>query len=151
MLLDVAVLARALGYAVGRLGCQVSGDGDYGTASDLPWAMAFPDGTVPTDQEVHPAPIYETLSMGLLAWVLWRLRDAVRPGALFALYLLGAGLERFLVEFVRRNDEVLAGLTAPQLEAAALAIAGAVWLAILQRGGGVRAPAGSATARPAVA
>ena len=71
--------------------------------------MAYPDGIVPTDVAVHPTPIYETLAMGLAAWRLWRLRDALRPGLLFAFYLVLAGLERFLVEFLRRNDEVLAG------------------------------------------
>ena len=96
--------ALALGYAIGRIGCQLSGDGDYGEPSDLPWAMSYPDGTVPTDQEVHPTPVYETLAMGLVAWLLWQWRDRFRPGILFALYLVLSGLERFLVEFVRRND-----------------------------------------------
>ena len=83
-LLDLCAPALALGYAIGRIGCQLSGDGDYGKASDLPWAMSYPDGTVPTDDEVHPTPVYETLAMGLVAWVLWQLarphaaRDAVR-------------------------------------------------------------------------
>ena len=73
---------------------------------------------------MHPTPVYETLAMGLVAWLLWQLRDRLRPGLLFALYLVLAGLERFLVEFVRRNDEVVAGLTAPQLESLALMVAG---------------------------
>ena len=66
--------------------------------------MSYPDGTVPTDEQVHPTPVYETLAMGLVAWLLWRWRDRFRPGVLFALYLVLSGLERFLVEFVRRND-----------------------------------------------
>jgi phosphatidylglycerol:prolipoprotein diacylglycerol transferase len=138
-LLDLAAPGLAVGYAIGRVGCQLSGDGDYGEASDLPWAMAYPDGAVPTDIEVHPTPIYETLAMGLVAWVLWRWRDRFRPGLLFAVYLVLAGLERFLVEFVRRNDEVLAGLTAAQLESLALVAAGAVWLVLAGRSGGLRA------------
>ncbi|HEX4306660.1 MAG TPA: prolipoprotein diacylglyceryl transferase family protein, partial [Solirubrobacterales bacterium] len=104
MLLDIAAPALALGYALGRCGCQLSGDGDYGKPWNGPWAMAYPKGTVPTTVKVHPTPIYETLAMGLLAWALWRLRDRVRPGVVFAIYLLGSGLERFLVEFIRRND-----------------------------------------------
>jgi phosphatidylglycerol---prolipoprotein diacylglyceryl transferase len=132
-LLDVAAPALALGYAIGRIGCQLSGDGDYGKPSDLPWAMSYPDGTVPTDQQVHPTPVYETLTMGLVAWVLWQLRDRLRPGLLFALYLVLAGAERFLVEFIRRNDEVLAGLTAPQLESLGMMFAGALWLAVAAR------------------
>jgi phosphatidylglycerol:prolipoprotein diacylglycerol transferase len=117
---DTAAIPLALGYAIGRVGCQVSGDGDYGVASDLPWAMAYPDGTVPTTEEVHPTPIYETLAMGLAALVLWRLRDRFAPGILFGLYLLFAGGERFLVEFVRRNDSVVADLTLAQLVSIAL-------------------------------
>ena len=70
---------------------------------------------------------------------LWHLRDRVRPGVIFALYLVGSGLERLLVEFVRRNHEVYAGLTAPQLESVALILVGLAWLAVLVRRGGVAA------------
>ena len=135
-LLDLAAPALALGYAIGRCGCQVSGDGDYGRGSDLPWAMPYPDGTVPTTQDVHPTPIYETVAMGLVAWVLWRLRDRFRPGVLFALYLLLAGAERFLVEFVRRNEAVVAGLTTAQVQSLVLAAAGTAWLIVAARRGG---------------
>ena len=129
-LLDVAAPALALGYAIGRCGCQLSGDGDYGKAWDGPWAMAYPDGTVPTDQTVHPTPVYETLTMGLVALILWRLRDRLKAGLLFALYLLLAGSERLLVEFIRRNDDVALGLTQAQLISVGMIIAGAVWLTL---------------------
>jgi phosphatidylglycerol:prolipoprotein diacylglycerol transferase len=132
-LLDLAAPGLALGYAIGRIGCQLSGDGDYGVGSSLPWAMSYPDGTVPTNEEVHPTPVYETLAMGLVAWLLWRWRDRVRPGILFAAYLFLAGLERFLVEFVRRNDEVFAGLTTPQLESLGMMVVGLGWIALAQR------------------
>src|ERR687894_274939 len=114
-MLDTGAGPLAIGYAVGRVGCQVSGDGDYGEPSDLPWAMAYPEGTVPTTEEVHPTPVYETFAMGLAAVLLWNLRDRLAPGVLFGLYLMLAGLGRFLVEFIRRNDVVAAGLTVPQL------------------------------------
>jgi phosphatidylglycerol:prolipoprotein diacylglycerol transferase len=132
-LLDACAPALALGYAVGRVGCQLSGDGDYGEPSDLPWAMAYPEGTVPTTEEVHPTPVYETLAMGTVALVLWRLRDRMAPGGLFSLYLVLAGLERFLVEFVRRNEPVVAGLTLAQLISLAMIAAGAAWLAAHRR------------------
>ena len=135
--MDLCAVPLAVGYAIGRIGCQLSGDGDYGRAWDGPWAMAYPHGAVPTNVPVHPTPIYETLAMGTLGLVLWHLRDQVRPGALFALYLVGAGVERLLVEFIRRNDHVLLGLTAPQLESVAMAVAGLVWLGLLRRSGGV--------------
>ena len=128
-LLDFTAVPLALGYAIGRVGCQLSGDGDYGKESDLPWAMSYPDGTVPTEEEVHPTPVYEMLAMGLVAYVLWRLRDRFRPGVLFALYLVLAGLERFLVEFVRRNDDVALGLTLAQLVSVGMLLAGFAWLA----------------------
>jgi phosphatidylglycerol---prolipoprotein diacylglyceryl transferase len=137
-LLDVCAPALALGYAVGRVGCQVSGDGDYGKAWDGPWAMAYPDGTVPTTVKVHPTPIYETLAMGLAAWALWRARNAFRPGVLFAFYLVFAGSERFLVEFLRRNDAVAAGLTAPQFESLAMLLAGLLWVGLAARRSGLR-------------
>jgi phosphatidylglycerol---prolipoprotein diacylglyceryl transferase len=140
-LLDLAAPALALGYAIGRIGCQVSGDGDYGEAWDGPWAMAYPDGTEPIDTPVHPTPVYETLGMGLVALLLWRLRDRLTNGLLFALYLLLAGTERFLVEFVRRNEDVAIGLTQAQLFSVVMMIAGAVWLLVAFR----RAP------RPATA
>jgi phosphatidylglycerol:prolipoprotein diacylglycerol transferase len=138
-MLDICAPALALGYAVGRLGCQLSGDGDYGKPWDGPWAMAYPDGVVPTDTPVHPTPLYETLSMALVGWVLWRSRKALRPGLLLALYLVLAGLERFFVEFLRRNDPGALGLTTPQWTALAMTIAGATWLAVAASRGGVRA------------
>jgi phosphatidylglycerol---prolipoprotein diacylglyceryl transferase len=128
-LLDLVAPAGALGYAVGRIGCQISGDGDYGIAWNGPWAMAYPDGTVPTDIPVHPTPIYETLAMGLVAYGLWRLRFSLQPGLLFALYLVLAGTERFLIEFIRRNEDVLLGLTLAQVLSVAMVVAGVAWLA----------------------
>jgi phosphatidylglycerol:prolipoprotein diacylglycerol transferase len=132
-LLDLTAPALALGYAIGRCGCQLSGDGDYGKPWDGPWAMSYPDGTVPTDRAVHPTPVYETLAMGLGAWLLWQLRDRFRAGVLFAAYLLYAGGERFLVEFVRRNSDVALGLTAAQLESLAMMLAGALWIVAAKR------------------
>ncbi len=129
-LLDLCATPLALGYAIGRIGCQVSGDGDYGKAWDGPWAMAYPHGTKPIDTPVHPTPIYETLAMGLVAYVLWRLRDRYQAGVLFCVYLVLAGTERFLVEFIRRNDHVLLGLTQAQLISLAMIAAGAGWLTV---------------------
>jgi len=129
-LFDLAAVPLAAGYAVGRIGCQLSGDGDYGVESDLPWAMSYPDGTVPTTDEVHPTPVYETLAMGLAAYVLWRLRDRFAPGVLFGIYLIVAGVERFLVEFIRRNDDVAAGLTQAQLISLVLLGVGAAIVAV---------------------
>src|SRR3954452_17692832 len=141
-LVDAVAPALAAAYAIGRIGCQLSGDGDYGKEWDGPWAMAYPHGTVPTTTPVHPTPVYETLAMGLFAWFLWRSRDRWRPGTLMAVYLIGAGLERFLIEFLRRNPDVWLGLTQPQLVAVVSMLAGAAWLVLLR--GRVSAPAARA-------
>ena len=125
-LFDACAPALALGYAVGRIGCQLSGDGDYGKPTDMFWDMAYPDGTVPTTDQVHPTPVFETVAMAGVALLLWRLRDRYRPGVLFGLYLLLAGAERLLIEFIRRNDAVVAGLTQPQLIGVAMIVGGAV-------------------------
>ncbi|HSZ14543.1 MAG TPA: prolipoprotein diacylglyceryl transferase family protein [Solirubrobacteraceae bacterium] len=136
---DMCATALALGYAIGRIGCQVAGDGDYGIRSSLPWAMGYPHGTLPTPPgvRVQPTPIYETVAMCLLAYALWQLRDRVRPGVVFALYLVGSGLERFLVEFIRRNKEVLVGLTAPQVESLVLLAIGLAWIGLMTRRRGI--------------
>jgi phosphatidylglycerol---prolipoprotein diacylglyceryl transferase len=129
-LLDTAAVPLAVGYAIGRVGCQLSGDGDYGIHSNLPWAMSYPDGTVPTTEEVHPTPVYETLVMGVAGVVLWRLRDRFAPGVLFGIYLMIAGTERFLIEFIRRNEGVVAGLTEAQLIGLVLVGLGAAIVAV---------------------
>jgi phosphatidylglycerol---prolipoprotein diacylglyceryl transferase len=141
VLLDISSVPLAVGYAVGRIGCQVSGDGDYGRSWDGPWAMAYPHGTVPTHHAVQPTPIYETLAMGLVAYALWRLRDRFRPGILFALYLILSGVERLLVEFLRRNTADVLGLTQPQVESIIAIIVGVAWIALAsQRGPLLRTP-----------
>ncbi len=143
-LFDMGAPGLAIGYAVGRLGCQLAGDGDYGIPSDLPWAMAYPDGTVPTTDEVHPTPIYEFLAMSAVTWWLWSRRDKMPPGGLFALDLVLAGTERFLVELIRRNEDVVGPFSLAQFVALASVAIGAVWLWRLR---GTPAPAG----RPAPA
>jgi phosphatidylglycerol---prolipoprotein diacylglyceryl transferase len=146
-LLDVCAIPLALGYAVGRIGCQISGDGDYGKPFNGFTAMGYPHGTLPTPPgvTVYPTPIYETLAMGLGAWFLWRMRDRVRPGLIFAGYLAIAGVERFLIEFLRRNHRGFAGLTAPQFESLAMLAAGLIWIAFaLRRSGGAWAPSPAA-------
>jgi phosphatidylglycerol---prolipoprotein diacylglyceryl transferase len=151
LLLDLAAVPLSVGYAVGRIGCQVSGDGDYGKAWDGPWAMAYPHGTKPIDTPVHPTPIYETLAMGLIAYLLWRLRDRFQPGILFAAYLVLAGTERLLVEFIRRNDHVLLGLTQPQLASIVMMAIGALWIAIKSSRGTIARPTAGRSERCAAA
>jgi phosphatidylglycerol---prolipoprotein diacylglyceryl transferase len=150
-LLDVAAPALALGYAIGRCGCQLSGDGDYGKPFNGFGAMSYPNGTVPTDRSVYPTPVYETLAMGLGAWLLWQLRDRVRAGVLFAIYLVYAGTERFLVEFIRRNSDDSVGLTTAQLESLGMMVIGTIWIAIvIRRHGGIGREMANDAVQPAV-
>ena len=93
---DQAAAPLAAGYAIGRIGCQLAGDGDYGIPWDGPWAMAYPNGTVPTTVPVHPTPVYETIVMGLVCVFLWRVRHRFRPGTLFALWAVLAGARALL-------------------------------------------------------
>jgi phosphatidylglycerol---prolipoprotein diacylglyceryl transferase len=132
-LLGAAAPALALGYGIGRIACQLAGDGTYGIASHLPWAMSYPHGEVPTTERVHPTPVYETLASLLIFAVLWRLRTRTTPLRLFALYLVLAGLERFLVEFIRLNEPVLLGLTQPQLFAVGMLVLGSALLVAAPR------------------
>jgi len=112
---DVTAPAAAIGYAVGRIGCLVSGDGDYGIPTSLPWGMSFPHGLVPTNDRVHPTPIYECI-VGIAIFVyLWKLggkslRKPRPQGEVIAEYFIWTGLARFLVEFIRINPRSVFGL-----------------------------------------
>ena len=126
---DAVAPAIALGQAIGRIGCQVSGDGDWGRETTLPWGMAYPYAVVGWDKppgvRVHPTPIYEAVAYFAIFALLWRARREPAPdGAVFALYLLLSGATRFLVEFVRVNPRVLLGLTEAQLVSLALIVIG---------------------------
>jgi len=110
----------------------LSGDGDYGPASDLPWAMAFPSGTVPTLERVHPTMVYESIAFILVFLILWSLRKKkFAPGWLFLAYLIFAGIVRFLMEFWRNTPEVFSFLTMAQLFSIGMVILGGVWLIFL--------------------
>lgn len=114
-MLDVASPAAAIGYGIGRIGCLISGDGDYGRPTSLPWGMSFPNGIVPTYDRVHPTPIYEFLAALAIFYALWKLGarwmgDSRNTGKLFAVYLLLSGAARFLVEIVRINPRSVFGV-----------------------------------------
>lgn len=126
--IDIIGPALLLGYGIGRIGCFLAGDGDYGPPSDLPWAMAFPNGTVPTDVPVHPTPIYETLISFTFFGILWSQRRKLEdiPGVLFGASLILLGVERFIAEFWRLTDDVLGWMTAAQLLSIVAFIVGVV-------------------------
>jgi phosphatidylglycerol---prolipoprotein diacylglyceryl transferase len=136
---DAGSAAAALGYGVGRVGCLLSGDGDYGVPTSLPWGMSFPNGLVPTTERVHPTPIYELIAACVIAWILWRLgaNRGRRPGVVFAVYLILTGAARFLVEFIRINPRSFLGMTNAQAASLLSVIAGvALWALVARRGEG---------------
>jgi phosphatidylglycerol---prolipoprotein diacylglyceryl transferase len=122
--LAAATPALAVGHAIGRIGCFMVGD-DYGRPSNLPWAIAFPEGLPPTSVPVHPTQLYEAIALAGVAWALIRSRrqgvaDAVVVGRYFVL----AGSIRFAIEFIRVNLQVLGPLTLAHLLALCLVVAG---------------------------
>jgi phosphatidylglycerol:prolipoprotein diacylglycerol transferase len=97
-----------MGQGFGRVGCFLAGDGDYGPPSDVPWAMAFPDGVVPTTVPVHPTPVYDFILLFTLFFILWSLRKKnFKRGTIFGLFGVFMGAERFFTEFWRTDPNVL--------------------------------------------
>lgn len=146
--LDLAAPALPAAYALGRIGCFLVGD-DYGRPTTLPWGVQFPQGLPPTTADqlahafgvtipagtppdtllaVHPTQLYEAVLMIGVFMVLWRMRNHRHAtGWLFSVYLMLAGAERFLIEFVRaKEDHLSGGLTVAQLVAIGLMVSGAV-------------------------
>ena len=147
--MQFAAPALAAAYALGRVGCFLVND-DYGRPTTLPWGMKFPEGLPPstagnlhqlfgvpiapgidptTVLAVHPTQLYEVAAMLLAFAILWVLRKRGKPvGWLFGLYLILAGVERFLVEFVRaKDDRLLGAFTLAQLTSVLILLIG-VWL-----------------------
>ena len=140
---DAAAPALMLSYGIGRLGCHLAGDGDWGIAADvaakpdwLPmwlWAETYPRAIIgPPEQPVYPTSLYELIAAVLLFGVLWALRrHPFRAGWLASLYLVFNGVERFLIEKIRINPEYqVLGLTPTQAEiiSVLLIVAGAIGL-----------------------
>jgi len=153
LFLDICSPAACVGYAIGRIGCLVSGDGDYGIPTSLPWGMSFPNGVVPTTGiwdpnghsgvcnkyglpescGVHPTPLYEFFIWLAIAAFLWRigtksLQAAKAPGEIFANYLILTGVARFLIEFIRINPRSFFGLSNAQTASVLSILLGAVLL-----------------------
>jgi phosphatidylglycerol:prolipoprotein diacylglycerol transferase len=116
-MLDATAPSIMLGYGIGRLGCQLAGDGDWGIAANMAlkparlpewlWAQTYDGniaGVIIAPPGVYPTPLYETVMALAIFAVLWLLRfHKHRPGYLFALFLLLAGFERIVVEKIRVN------------------------------------------------
>jgi len=155
---DAAAPGLALAYAVGRMGCFLVGD-DWGRPTGSWVGIRFPQGAPPTRVDiierefgitvdpdlverygqivpVHPTQLYEVGLSTLIFFLLWRIRrHRHAPGWLFMLWLALAGMERFLVEFLRaKDDRFLAGLTIAQVISLAIVGVGAVGALRARRG-----------------
>lgn len=153
---DVAGIAIAAGYAVGRTGCWAVGD-DYGRPWSGPLSVRFPEGAPPSTAQnleqmfgvslpagtppteviaVHPTQLYETAMGFVMFLILWRFRKHThKEGWLFGMYCVLAGAERFIVEFFRaKDDRLVAGFTVAQVIAMAIAAIG-VWILVARRNG----------------
>lgn len=147
---DASALSLAAAYSVGRTGCWAVGD-DYGRPWNSPLAVQFPEGAPPstaanmsqlfgvsfppgTDPSaviaVHPTQIYEVILGFVMFLIVWRFRDHRHAaGWLFGLYAVLAGLERFIIEFVRaKDDRFFGGLTLAQMIALGFVAAGVAWM-----------------------
>jgi phosphatidylglycerol:prolipoprotein diacylglycerol transferase len=144
-MLDLAAPAAAIGYGVGRIGCLLAGDGDYGINTTLPWGVHLMNGPdqyhralvppIPPTALVQPTPIYELLFSLVVFWILWKLGTRNKPvGWLTGLYLVLSGIGRFLVEFVRINPKLYFHHTMSnaQVAAAASVVLGLVVLGAAQ-------------------
>jgi phosphatidylglycerol:prolipoprotein diacylglycerol transferase len=153
--MQLAAPALAAAYALGRVGCFLVND-DYGQPTTLPWGVKFPQGSPPstaanlrgfhvavppgTDPStvlaVHPTQLYEVAAMLVAFAVLWVLRKRGRPvGWLFGVYLVFAGIERFLVEIVRaKDDRILGPFTLAQAASVILVVVGGLLMAAWRQG-----------------
>jgi len=108
---DLMAPLLLLGQGIGRIGCFLSGDGDYGPPTDVPWAMSFPNGVVPTNELVHPTPLYDTILLVSLFFILWSLRKKeFKQGTMFGLFGVFIGAERFFTEFWRLEPKFIFGV-----------------------------------------
>lgn len=130
-ILDFLSPAAALGYGIARVGCHLSGDGDYGIeVNGTFWEFlgySYSKGTVPTAEGVlvHPTPVYEFAAALIIFTILWINRSKFKtPGVIFSYYLILSGIERLLVEFIRINPKVTLGLSQAQLISVFMIIAG---------------------------
>ena len=136
--LDACSPAAAFGYGIGRIGCFLSGDGDYGKPTSLPWGMSFPNGVVPTTERVHPAPLYELILWCAIGAFLWHmgtkaLKGPKAKGEIFCNYLILTGVARFVVEIIRINPPWILGMSNAQVASVASILVGTVLLWRIKR------------------
>lgn len=137
---DYIACCVPFGLFFGRLANFVNGE-LWGRATDVPWAMIFP-GSYAAGLPRHPSQLYEAFLEGILlfcvlAWAFWKTDARWQPGKLVGIFVLGYGLSRFAVEFVREPDEGIGimgwGLTMGQTLTVPM-IVGGLYLIVSARG-----------------
>lgn len=137
--LDSVGPAMALSYAIGRLGCQLSGDGDYGIRTTSIWGMSYSSGVVPTPDGVlvYPTPFFESVLALVVLFVLTRIENNAKwfatPYSRFGMYIALAGLARLVVEFIRVNPIIAFGLSEAQLVSIVLILIGVTLITIMPK------------------
>ena len=127
---DIIAPIIPISYAIGRIGCFLGGC-CHGGPSKLPWAMSFPYGQYPDYVRVHPTQLYDSVANFLIFLILWRLRGKeFQGGTKIGLYLICAGISRFVIEIYRLNPKVILELTVPQIISILSVVIGMVILAI---------------------
>ncbi|MEO8447917.1 MAG: prolipoprotein diacylglyceryl transferase [bacterium] len=134
-MLDMLSPGTALGYGLARVGCHLSGDGDYGIpVNGTMWEFlgySYVNGTVPTKEGVlvHPTSIYEFVAAILIFSFLWSNRGKFKTsGIIFSYYLILSGIERLVIEFIRLNPIVAYGLSQAQIISVIMIICGTMLL-----------------------
>ena len=163
-MLDIGAPGMMLAYGIGRIGCQMSGDGDWGInnlnpkphwlswAPDWMWEFKFPHNVnevgvnIPMcvgkyckelPVPVYPTSFYESVVCILLFFFLWSIRDKIKaPGIMFGVYMILAGVERFLIELIRVNTKYQIGelkFTQAELISVILVLGGIILIAVAKR------------------
>ena len=164
---DASMPSLALGYGFGRLGCHVSGDGDWGIPNDNPmpewmsfmpdwmWAYDYPNNVIGVDMiefyafkgytsltgMAWPTPIYEILMSIVIFTVLWSMRKRwTVPGLMVSGYFILAGIERLIIERIRINNEydILGGITQAEIISTVMIVVGIAGFYYLPKGAGAR-------------
>ena len=158
---DAVAPSLIIAYGIGRIGCHLAGDGDYGIPTSLPWgtnyengivppshlfngteyATTFPNNIFPDSTPLHPTPIYELLASLIIFFILWKLRKKnFKDGTILMFYFILSSFSRFIVEFIRINPKILLGLTEAQIISLILFLIGTVGLFYLLKFGKTRSP-----------
>lgn len=131
--MDAVAPSIALGHGIGRIGCHLAGDGDWGPPTTLPWGVAYTKAIIgwdyPPGVRVHPSALYETIAYTIIFAILWHYRTVPRAtGSLFWGYLFLSSIARLLIEFVRINPPLAFGLSEAQVISVIFMTIGAVML-----------------------